>query len=121
VWELSAYQFPARDAVETLNSLLKLPASGMEQDWEIEMADGNRLAEFLAVFGSANLDLECRSALGLLMLFSITYADDAPVSADLLASVRWAIRKDREVYERMLSYWSDGFLEHEIQIQQVLA
>jgi hypothetical protein len=106
--------------VQTLNALFELPAHGREQDWEIELADGTRIAEFLAALSDKSLDLECRSALALLILHSLTYAGTAEVTEDMAAATKRIIHGDREVYERMLSYWSDGFLDHENLVRSVL-
>lgn len=103
-----------------MTRLLSLPAHGHEQDWEIEFADSTRLGEFLELFESDRLDLEGRSALALLILFSITYAD-GPVREDFLMRTRKAILEDAEVHRRMTSYWDKGFMEHEKQVQALIA
>lgn len=109
---MDTYRWPHPKGVEAVNTLLRLPADGREQDWEIELADGARLAEFLDAFENAALDLEGRSALALLILFSITYAE-ADVGHDELDRVRGAIRGDPTILHRMRSYWSEGFADHE--------
>ncbi len=117
---MSEYRWPNSKGVEAVNALLSLQSHGQEQDWEIELADIKRLTEFLELFESDRLDLEGRSALALLILFSITYAD-SPVSEGDLNRVRQAIRNDVEVHERMRSYWSEGFLDHEAKVQSLIA
>lgn len=37
--------FINRDFIAFINDNLKLPATGIEQDWEIELADCSRLSE----------------------------------------------------------------------------
>ena len=117
---MSDYHWPHPQAVEVLNRLLALPVHGQEQDWEIELADSTRLGEFLELFESDRLDLEGRSALALLIMSSITYADD-PVGEDVLMRTRKAILQDAEVHGRMKSYWDEGFLEHEKQVKALIA
>lgn len=117
---MSEYHWPHPEATEAVTRLLSLPAHGQEQDWEIELADSTRLGEFLELFESDRLDLEGRSALALLILFSITYAD-GPVKEDILMQIRKAMLGDAEVHRRMKSYWGKGFLEHEKQVQALIA
>jgi hypothetical protein len=117
---MSPYRWPTPDAVRAINALFCLPAHGKEQDWEIELADGTRIPEFLSALSRERLDLECRSALALLALHSFTYPEPAVVTSEMVASARWTIQRDGEVRDRMLSYWSDGFLEHEGHVRAIL-
>lgn len=117
---MSDYLWPHPKGTEVVNRLLSLPVTGREQDWEIELADSTRLDEFLNLFESGRLDLEGRSALALLILFSITYAAE-PVGDQLMDRTRHGIRKDNEVLRRMRSYWRDGFMEHERLVQHLIA
>jgi len=117
---MATYKFPTPDAIKTINALFDLPAHGGEQDWEIELADGSRIAEFLTALSGESLDVECRSALALLVLHSLTYADPIDITGKIVAAARRIIRGDKEVYSRVLSYWSDGFLDHEEFVCSVL-
>jgi hypothetical protein len=114
------YKFPTPGATQTITALFNLPAHGGEQDWEIELADGTRIAEFLTALSAKSLDLECRSALALLVLHSLTYAEPTAITGEIVAEVRRVIHGDKEVYDRVLSYWSDGFLDHEEFVRSVL-
>jgi hypothetical protein len=120
-FRMERYTGATRDAMRTINSLFDLPARGDEQDWEIELADGKRIPDFLAVLSEKSLDIECRSALALLTLFSFTYPEPAEVTADMAASARSIIQGDKAVYERMLSHWSEGFLDHEEWVRSILS
>lgn len=42
------YRFPARAAIAALTIRFNLPNTKNMQDWEYEVADANRIAEFLA-------------------------------------------------------------------------
>jgi hypothetical protein len=117
---MNKYHWPSSAGVAAVNELLRLPAHGQEQDWEIELADGARLSEFLDAFEGKTLDLEGRSALALLILFSITYAE-AEVLPELLERTRCAIQGDATVLLRMRSYWSEGFADHEANIRSLIS
>ena len=114
------YLWPDPEAVRTLTSVLKLPATGREQDWEIELADAAKLGEMLTLFSSGGLDLECRSALALLILFAIEYYPDVDIPPrQWIGPVREALENDPEVRNRMLSYW--GFHGGQTIVAAILA
>lgn len=117
---MDEYRWPQPAGVDAVNRLLRLPVHGQEQDWEIELADGGRLIEFLDAFETAELDIEGRSALTLLILFSITYAETQVAQADLQRAGS-AIHGDPEILRRMRSYWSDGFQDNEEAVKGLLA
>ena len=43
----------------------------------------------------------------------LTYAEPIEITGEIVAAVRRIIHGDKEVYDRVLSYWSDGFFDHE--------
>jgi len=100
------YLCPERGAVEQVNRMFNLPATGKEQDWELELSDPDRLDEMLDALEQANLDLETKSALALLVIASIEDGDETekPVAAHI-ARMREVLRNDRIVNDRMRYYW----------------
>jgi hypothetical protein len=99
------YYWPHPDSVRALNQLLNLPATGHEQDWEIELSDPERLDEMVGLFCGGELDLENRSALALLMIFSLDPWGADAGTADV-ERVQLALQSDPAVHDRMRSYWS---------------
>ncbi len=91
-----------------LNSLLQLPASGQEQDWEIELADCTRLLEFIAFHNTADLNAMQRYGVGLLILAS--YDDYLKENADedhaIWSAIESIIAKENEQYTGILRYWA---------------
>ena len=92
----------------------------------MELADGTRLAEFLAVLAERSLDMDCRSALALLILHSFhdpektaaeMAADMAPPGGDGRHGVRHHPCRHRG-HQRMLSYWS--FFDDEGWVRSIL-
>lgn len=101
-----AYYGPTPDAVAMVNRLLDLPASGHEQDWEIELADPKRIGEMLRLLGDTELNLEARSALTLLILHSLDEAAASGAKADIeAAALRDILDRAPEVRRRMRRYW----------------
>lgn len=62
--------FPTTSAKQFLNKALDLPASGKEQDWEIELSNPNRIEEFLDLYQSFNSSRDIKQALMALILAS---------------------------------------------------
>lgn len=102
-----AYYGPTTAAREAVNALLSLPATGIEQDWEIELGDPARLEDFLQVLASNPPDLDIRCALGLLTLATIDDAMDLPSPPRLeqLNRVHELIASDETVWRRLRFYF----------------
>ncbi len=96
------------NAIHTLSAALHLSVTGHEQDWDIEMADPNRLAEFLAYYESRALPPHEKQALMALVLASL---DDAFPAAEADITIWWArivnaIAGDSDLHQPVLSYWA---------------
>ena len=62
----------SNEAIEYLNRILELKVSGNEQDWDLEMADPERLDDFITFFeNSPSLDMEVKRALIALLVASL--------------------------------------------------
>jgi len=97
---------PKADAESTINQLLSLPATGREQDWEVELADPGRINEMLDALEYKDMNFESQSALALLVISSMEEANVAGTLGDVQvrrASQLLASRND--VRERMCFYW----------------
>jgi len=65
-----------RDAIQRVNGLFQQPASGREQDWEVELADPARRGELFRALSSARLTAEPEAEAALAALY-IGSSDDA--------------------------------------------
>lgn len=102
----SEYYGPTRDAVEKLNEELSLPACGREQDWELELCDPERISEFTSALRDSRWNIEERSALALLCMFSFDEAFTAGLNVEKeAAQLRDAIAAFPPVKNRMRFYW----------------
>ena len=93
--------------MESLNNKLSLPATGIEQDWEVEMAAPNRVGEFLSYYKSHPLPSNEKKALMSLMLAS---HDEFLNGKDLDADQFWndieqTIESDHGLLNELLNYW----------------
>jgi hypothetical protein len=98
--EAEPYYGPTRGAREGINRLLGLDASANQAEWEAEIGDSAQLERLVDALGEGSLDRETRSAIALLVL------DGADrLGTELLARVRWHLRRDAEVQARMRYFW----------------
>lgn len=101
-----SYYGPTREAAKEVNRLLRLNATGSEQDWEIEFADPSAIDTMLDVLSRQQLEIDVRAALCLLMLASFEEAFDVgEVDSDQMLCATALLRQDRDVLGRMRYYW----------------
>lgn len=97
---------PKAGAESIINRLLNLPATGNEQDWEIELADPTKIDEMLDVFELSNIDFESKSALALLVISSMEEANEYGALDDAQVGRAYQLFvKNNDVRERMCFYW----------------
>jgi hypothetical protein len=93
------------EAQQSINRLLSLPATGREQDWELELADPSRIEAMLDAITTKLSDNE-KCALALITIASIEEAVAADqFDAGIIERARMALRKDKDVHEAMKFYW----------------
>lgn len=101
-------RYPSRRALENLCALLQLQ-SAYNSDWEVELADASRLAEFLDAYDHPNLDEDDRF---LLMGIIVASLDDALSQGSdvdgFWASVESILRRHGELHASTMSYWACG-------------
>ena len=103
------HRYPTRAALVRLTSLLKLQLGPYSQDWEVELADASRLADFLDLYEGGELDDDDRF---LLMGMIVASLDDAASLGAEVASA-WdradvLLRRDGSLHATTLSYWAQG-------------
>ncbi|WP_333606365.1 hypothetical protein [Arsukibacterium sp.] len=97
---------PKIEAEDAINKLLNLPATGREQDWEIELADPARIDEMLDALETKEIDFDCQSALSLLVISSIDEANELGLLNE--KQVRRAAELffiNSDLRDRMCFYW----------------
>ena len=96
-----------QDAIKRLNRMLNLPALGNEQDWEFELADSDRIEEFLDLIKFAALTVEEKVALLALILSSAEDATNKDQNIDkYLGDLVSIISKDKNIFSEVLDYWA---------------
>jgi len=97
----------SKGSIEKLTKLLELPATGLEQDWEVELANASRVAEFVEAYELGSMDDADRFALMTLTLASIDrfIADEGrpPASWERVGAL---LTRDAELHRETVSYWA---------------
>ncbi len=116
--------FITKDSIDFLNSKLRLPATGDEQDWDIELADKNRIEEFVDYLTTESLTDEQKFALMALIIASY---EVLLVSINKLYTPLWhriaiTLVSEKQLYQPIIDYWTedkttDGFLITSIMLQ----
>ena len=108
--------YPTKEAMAALNQALRLPATGREQDWDIELADPDRVDEFVAYFESHALNEGEKHALMALILGSLEdLSNKEKVSMELWDRVKRLLRADPGLHDDLVKQWRpknddpDGF------------
>lgn len=85
-----------------------MPYTGIEQDWDIELADSNRINDFLEFFHHNNLSTDKKVAVISLVLASY---EDFLNENDMEIDDRWddirtILQSERIIFVDVINYWS---------------
>lgn len=97
-----------KEIIEQLSKELLLPYTGIEQDWDIEMANSNRINDFLKFYQQHDLSADKKIALVSLILASY---EDFLNENDLEIDDRWndvssILESERVFFVDLINYWS---------------
>ncbi|MEO4004178.1 hypothetical protein [Flavobacterium sp. CAU 1735] len=97
-----------KEIIEQLSKELSLPYTGIEQDWDIEMADSNRIDDFLEFYHQNDLSTDKKVAVISLILASY---EDFLNENDLEIDDRWnkikfILESERLIFNDLIKYWS---------------
>ncbi len=97
-----------KDAIEYLNKNLSLPSTGIEQDWEIELADLNRIEEFVLFYRNSSLNEEEKRALMSLVIASYDdYLNEKHISnKNYENEIKELLKLDKPLFSELIDYWS---------------
>ncbi|MFZ6655682.1 hypothetical protein [Undibacterium sp. TJN19] len=102
-------RFSTRAAINALAIRFNLPETRNMQDWEYEVADANRIDEFLAVYDSGELSEDEKFTLMAMLLQS--FCDVINDDERLLSSENWKhflsfLEQDIQIHIYLVWYWS---------------
>jgi hypothetical protein len=97
-----------REIIEQLSKELSLPFTGIEQDWDIEMANSSRINDFLKFYQQNNLSLGKKNAVMSIILASY---EDFLNENNLDIDYRWneikaILGSEKVIFTNLIAYWS---------------
>lgn len=101
-----------QEAIESINRQLALPFSGLEQDWDIEMANSARVREFVNFYqrGSISDFLSKEEKKALMALIVASYDDflndQNATDAGLWVQISTLIFQELDLFTQIIDYWS---------------
>ena len=95
-----------KQAIDFLNQYFKLPARGDEQDWDVELANPDRVEEFLDGYDD-DFSNDIKLALMALIFASydeyiVKYKKDVAIEA----RIKKILDKKRDLFLGLLRYWA---------------
>jgi hypothetical protein len=95
------------ETIKKLNSLLDLPYRDGMQDWDIELADSNRIQEFCDFYEREYLGSHEKQALMALIIASYNdYIEERGNEVFLWNKIAALLRKDFDLHKSTILYWS---------------
>lgn len=97
-----------KEAIGSISKKLGIQFLGYEQDWEIEMADSNRVEEFILFYKKATLSKNEKIVLFTLILASYDdYLSEKIIDEDeLWYLIIEIMRFETETVKEVVDYWS---------------
>lgn len=100
-----------KNAIDFLNRELDLRATGLEQDWDIELANADRIIEFINFYENTFLNDNEKIALGALIIGSLEdLANKESVNNEIWKKVKKLLCNNYNLLRPVIDYWS---LSHE--------
>lgn len=112
-----------KEIIERLSKELSLSFMGIEQDWDIELADNKRVNEFISYYNENNLTDEMKYATISLILASY---DDFLNDKELDRDYRWyeiekILKSENELFSNLIEYWAvDSEIENVFRITPLI-
>jgi hypothetical protein len=108
------HRWPTAAAIEKLAQRFDLPTGPHMQDWEWEVADPNRIDEFLAAYKSAELDDDERFTLMEMLIQSFEDLEE-----DLETHPRWTelldlLEENTELHASTIWYWGTPTADNDV-------
>lgn len=97
-----------KEAIESISQKLSLPATGVEQDWEVELASSERVYEFVSFYRGTLLSLEEKKALMSLVFASYDdYLNEHDIDKnELWSEIVLLVQSDKDLFKELINYWS---------------
>ncbi len=95
------------EVCEKISIALNLPYTGIEQDWDIEMADKDRINEFIEFATTKELnENEKHAVIALLIASYDDFLDYGLHDVEIWRKIKSIILNNRKLCDGLLKYWS---------------
>ena len=101
--EAEPYSGRTRDAREAINAIYGLPSGACQGEWNLALLAQHNLDRLVDALGEDSLDTEARSAIALVLL---EHVERSAMQTELVARIRWQLRKEARVQSRMRYWWT---------------
>ena len=98
---------PNRLAIDNLNALLKLPFEPWMQDWEIQLADPNRVNEFCQLYTQLDDEDEKFTLMALIIASLEESLQEKGYNEKLVEMVNWLLNTEFALHQDTIEYWCD--------------
>jgi hypothetical protein len=103
-----------KQAIISLNQVFHLPVTGREQDWDLELADMNRVGEFVGYLAAHVLNNDEKRALMALIMSSLEdLSYEKTIPPGLWEEVKRQLQANPALYADVVAKWAgqedDGF------------
>lgn len=97
-----------REIIAELSKELSLPFTGIEQDWDVEMADLNRIDYFLKFYQGNELSVDKKVALISLIIASYEeFLNENNIHVDgRWDEIKSILESERVIFTNLIDYWS---------------
>ncbi|WP_103072004.1 hypothetical protein [Aquimarina sediminis] len=97
-----------KEAIESINKKLSLPYTGVEQDWDIELADSQRVNEFVFFYKNTMLSLDEKKALMSLIFASYDdFLNECGIDKnEIWTEIVLLVQSNINLFKELLNYWS---------------
>lgn len=99
-----------KDAVEYINKIFSFQCIGIEQDWELEMANPSRINEFMSFYLDTQLSVDRKRALMALILASyddlLNETKLGVYANELWNKIKHVLESEKDIFSDLIAYWS---------------
>lgn len=112
-----------KEIIEQLSRKLSLPYMGFEQDWDVELADKNRIDDFISYYNENDLSAEMKYATMSILLASY---DDFLNDKELDVDYRWyeieiILKSEKGIFRDLIEHWAvDSEIENMFRITPLI-
>jgi hypothetical protein len=99
--------YPTRRAIQKLNEILNLPDQPWIQDWDIQLADPNRVEEFCQLYSQLNHDDERFTLMTLIVASLDQQLQNGNADEKLMTLVKLLLDRQFNLHQDTIEYWCE--------------